>query len=138
MVEQKQSAIQRIQVGLVGLVVVLFPMALFSQTLRLLASLIVAARCSSAAAGDTWFGLVPGAPGSFAVSLVTLSDSAQVLSTIGSVQLGADERAWPDGFRCIRGFCLFPTTTFAPRSFTSMRDTADPMKPAPPVTRIFI
>ena len=84
-----------------------------SRTLRLLASLI--ALCASAA-GDTWYGLVPGAPGSFAVSLVTLSDSAQVLSAIGSVQLGANERAWPDGFRCIRGFCLFPTTTFAPPS----------------------
>ena len=70
----------------------------------------------SAAAADTWYGLVPGAPGSFAVSLVTLSDAARVQQTLGSVQLGADERAWPDGFRCLRGFCLFATTTFRPPS----------------------
>lgn len=75
-----------------------------------------AAASRSAAPGDTWFGLVPGAPGSSSVSLVTLSDSARVLSTLGSVQLGADERAWPDGFRCLRGFCLFATTTFLPPS----------------------
>jgi len=84
---------------------------------RLLACITFsAATACAAAAGDTWYGLVPGAPGSFAVSLVTLSDSAQVLSTLGSVHLGASERAWPDGFRCLRGFCLFPTTTYAPPS----------------------
>jgi enterochelin esterase family protein len=59
-------------------------------------------------------GASSGAICAFTVAWHRPDQFRKVLSTIGSVQLGADERAWPDGFRCIRGFCLFPTTTFAP------------------------
>ena len=82
------------------------------RSLLFLAAASTAAAAAARAPSDVWYGLVPGAPGSSAVSLVTLSDAAKVESTLGAVKLGENERAWPDGFRCLRGFCLFATTSF--------------------------
>ena len=78
--------------------------------------LAIALPARAARAGPVWYGLVPSKGGARALSLVTLTDDAGIESTLGDVPLGADERAWPDGFRCLRGFCAFPTTTYKPPS----------------------
>lgn len=66
------------------------------------------------ARAQTWYGLTPTAanPGG-AVDVVVLQDNAKITQTVGTVALAPGERTWPDGFRCIRGFCLFAATTFA-------------------------
>jgi hypothetical protein len=83
---------------------------------RLLAA--AAAGVLAAAVGaraQTWYGLTPHAasPGG-AVDVVVLTDGGKVTQTVGTVGLAPGEVTWPDGFRCIRGFCLFAATTFAP------------------------
>ena len=82
---------------------------------------LLSAAILSAASAQTWYGLLPTATsakaaGANSVTLVTLTDKAKIVNTIGSVQLAPLEKTWPDGFRCIKGFCLFATTAFLPTS----------------------
>ena len=93
----------------------LSPLLLLSAPLLAMTAL-PAASAARARAGPLWYGLVPSARAPHALSLVTLADDASIESTLGDVALGENERAWPDGFRCLRGFCVFPTTTYKPPS----------------------
>lgn len=80
----------------------------------MLAPLLFAAAATAATALPTWYGLTPSPKGT--VSLVTLADNAAIDSTVGTIALGRGEATWPDGFRCIRSFCLFATTHYSPGS----------------------
>lgn len=64
------------------------------------------------AQSDTWWGLRPNQASASAVDVITLSDKGAVDSVVGTIKLGNGEVTWPDGFRCVRGFCLFSTTQF--------------------------
>jgi hypothetical protein len=72
-----------------------------------------AAALGVAASQPTWYGLVPASTGG-AVTLVTLSDNAVIDSTMGTIPLAKGEATWPDGFRCIRSFCLFTVSHYPP------------------------
>lgn len=73
---------------------------------------VAAAALAACANAQTWYGLRPNAANQSVVDLVTLQDNAVVQSVVGSVTLGPTEITWTDGFRCIRGFCLFSTTAY--------------------------
>lgn len=103
------------------------------SSLASVAAAAAAAAVASAQQGPTWYGLTPSASSSSAVDLVTLNDAAVIGSTLGTVKLAVPGSiVWPDGMRCVRGFCIFAATFYAGGGNATSLFYTCPWRRAPP------